>query len=97
MGSGLSKKQEASTERVGGMRSVPSVDECQVVRPRDTRCSDQRRAVRGLPGSSPGVALATHQQQEENIMGDIGEPLRHIELEPVEVPLSVPVPEEVPA
>jgi hypothetical protein len=30
-------------------------------------------------------------------MGDVGEPLRHIELEPVEVPLSVPVPEEVPA
>lgn len=33
------------------------------------------------------------------IMGDIGEPIRHIELEPVENPQSVPVPdrEEVPA
>jgi hypothetical protein len=31
------------------------------------------------------------------ILGDVGEPLRHIELEPVEVPLTVPVPEEVPA
>lgn len=30
-------------------------------------------------------------------MGDIGKPVRHIELEPVEVPLSVPVPELVPA
>jgi len=30
-------------------------------------------------------------------MGDIGNPLRHIELEPVEVPLSVPEPEKVPA
>jgi hypothetical protein len=29
--------------------------------------------------------------------GDIGEPIRHIELEPVEVPISVPVPEKVPA
>lgn len=28
--------------------------------------------------------------------GDIGEPLKHIELEPVEVPLEVPVPQEVP-
>jgi hypothetical protein len=69
----------------------------QVVRPRDTRCNDQRRAVRGLPGSSPGVALATPPLIEENIMGDIGEEKKHIELEPVEVPLSVPVPEEVPA
>lgn len=25
------------------------------------------------------------------LMGDIGEPVRHIELEPVEVPLTVPV------
>jgi len=30
-------------------------------------------------------------------MGDIGVPQRHIELEPVEVPLSVPEPEKVPA
>lgn len=30
-------------------------------------------------------------------MGDIGAPVRHIELEPVEVPLSVPEPEKVPA
>jgi len=32
-------------------------------------------------------------------MGDIGTPVRHIELEPVETPLSVPVeaPEKVPA
>jgi len=30
-------------------------------------------------------------------MGDIGEPLRHIELEPVEAPISVPQPEKVPA
>lgn len=30
-------------------------------------------------------------------LGDVGEPLRHIIIEPVEVPLSVPVPEEVPA
>lgn len=29
--------------------------------------------------------------------GDIGEPLKHIELEPVEAPISVPVPEKVPA
>ena len=29
-------------------------------------------------------------------MGDIGEPLRHIELEPLEAPLSVPVPVTVP-
>jgi len=29
--------------------------------------------------------------------GDIGEPLKHIELEPVEVPLTVPQPEKVPA
>lgn len=29
--------------------------------------------------------------------GDIGEPLKHIELEPVEEPLKVPQPEEVPA
>jgi hypothetical protein len=28
--------------------------------------------------------------------GDIGEPLKHIELEPVEVPMTVPQPEEVP-
>jgi hypothetical protein len=28
-------------------------------------------------------------------MGDIGNPLRHIELEPVEVPLSAPEPEKV--
>jgi hypothetical protein len=34
---------------------------------------------------------------KENDMGDIGEEKKHIELEPVEVPLSVPVPEEVPA
>lgn len=26
-------------------------------------------------------------------MGDIGEPLKHIELEPVEVPIEVPQPE----
>lgn len=35
------------------------------------------------------------------VMGDIGKPIRHIELEPLEVPaeqpVSVPVPEEVPA
>ena len=30
-------------------------------------------------------------------MGDIGEPIRHIELEPVEVPVTVPQPEKVPA
>lgn len=34
-------------------------------------------------------------------MGDIGKPLKHIELEPVEEPIAVPqpveVPEEVPA
>lgn len=30
-------------------------------------------------------------------MGDIGKPVRHIELEPVEAPLSVPEPEKVPA
>lgn len=30
-------------------------------------------------------------------LGDVGEPLRHIITEPVEVPLSIPVPEEVPA
>lgn len=30
-------------------------------------------------------------------MGDIGEKIRHIELEPVEVPISVPEPEKVPA
>jgi hypothetical protein len=31
-------------------------------------------------------------------LGDIGEPLRHIIVtEPVEAPISVPVPEEVPA
>lgn len=30
-------------------------------------------------------------------MGDIGEPLKHTEVEPVEVPLTIPVPEEVPA
>lgn len=30
-------------------------------------------------------------------MGDIGEPLKHIELEPVEVPLTVPQTEPVPA
>jgi hypothetical protein len=30
-------------------------------------------------------------------MGDIGEPTKHIELEPLEVPIQVPVPEEVPA
>lgn len=29
--------------------------------------------------------------------GDIGEPLKHIELEPVEVPIEVPTPQEVPA
>ena len=29
--------------------------------------------------------------------GDIGEPLKHIELEPVEVPISVPEPQEVPS
>lgn len=29
-------------------------------------------------------------------MGDIGEPLRHIELEPVETPLTVPEPVVVP-
>jgi len=33
-------------------------------------------------------------------MGDIGNPVKHIELEPLEVPaapVTVPVPEEVPA
>ena len=30
-------------------------------------------------------------------MGDIGDPLKHVELEPVEEPIAVPVPEEVPA
>jgi hypothetical protein len=30
-------------------------------------------------------------------MGDIGEPVKHIELEPVESPLEVPQPEKVPA
>lgn len=30
-------------------------------------------------------------------MGDIGDPKRHIELEPIEEPVKVPVPEEVPA
>jgi hypothetical protein len=30
-------------------------------------------------------------------MGDIGKPLKHIELEPVEAPLSVPEPQTVPA
>lgn len=30
-------------------------------------------------------------------MGDIGEPVKHIELEPVEVPVEVPQPEKVPA
>jgi hypothetical protein len=30
-------------------------------------------------------------------LGDVGEPLRHIVIEPAEVPISVPVPEEVPA
>lgn len=35
-------------------------------------------------------------------MGDIGEPLKHIELEPIEIPSTVPVttpaePEKVPA
>lgn len=30
-------------------------------------------------------------------MGDIGEPLKHIELEPLEVPVTVPAPEKVPA
>ena len=29
--------------------------------------------------------------------GDIGEPLKHIELEPAEVPLEVPQPQEAPA
>lgn len=36
-------------------------------------------------------------EMKEQIMGDIGNPVRHIELEPVEVPLSVPEPEKVPA
>jgi hypothetical protein len=30
-------------------------------------------------------------------MGDIGEPIKTIELEPVEAPISVPQPEQVPA
>jgi hypothetical protein len=30
-------------------------------------------------------------------MGDIGEPIKHIELEPVEAPVEVPQPEKVPA
>lgn len=30
-------------------------------------------------------------------MGNIGDPLKHIELEPVEEPVQAPVPEEVPA
>jgi hypothetical protein len=30
-------------------------------------------------------------------MGDIGEKIRHIELEPVEAPISVPKPQTVPA
>ena len=30
-------------------------------------------------------------------MGDIGEPVKHIELEPVEAPLTVPAQEPVPA
>ena len=30
-------------------------------------------------------------------MGDIGEPVKHVELEPVEIPLEVPKPEVVPA
>lgn len=29
-------------------------------------------------------------------MGDIGEPLKHVEIEPVEEPFVAPVPEEVP-
>lgn len=30
-------------------------------------------------------------------MGDIGNPLKHIELEPLEAPISVPEPEKVPS
>jgi len=30
-------------------------------------------------------------------VGDIGKPLKHIELEPLEAPISVPEPEKVPA
>ena len=30
-------------------------------------------------------------------MGDIGKPLKHIELEPVEAPATVPAPVQVPA
>lgn len=31
------------------------------------------------------------------LAGDIGEPLKHIELEPLEAPVEVPVPQEVPS
>lgn len=34
---------------------------------------------------------------QKTYAGDIGEPLKHIELEPVEIPISVPTPEEVPS
>jgi hypothetical protein len=35
--------------------------------------------------------------RKEPVMGDIGKPLKHIELEPLEAPISVPEPEKVPA
>lgn len=31
------------------------------------------------------------------VAGDIGDPLKHTELEPAEEPIEVPVPQEVPA
>lgn len=42
----------------------------------------------------------THQLSQhrmETPVGDIGEPQKHIELEPIEIPISVPQPEKVPA
>lgn len=43
------------------------------------------------------VHLPVLYQPKETTVGDIGEPLKHIELEPVEIPISVPAPEKVPA
>jgi hypothetical protein len=50
-----------------------------------------------------GAPGTVHQRLEERgkqminpRMGDIGEPIRHVELEPVEVPATVPEPVTVP-
>lgn len=49
------------------------------------------------PAPDPVVTACAVSRMREVVDGDIGDPLKHIELEPVEEPIPSTVPEEVPA